>query len=690
MKNRTDYPQQACKKMFVVFAALTGVLANFCLADPVAARHSKAVVAPETDGQEIVLGPGDGNAAFNAAFERIRAGRTKGTFAAEKSVTVILKPGDYRLKSAVELPDDLGGEGAPVVFRAEKPGTVRISGGVRLEAGRFAPVTDAAVRARLRPEARDRVLVADISAEVSRPLAPWPDAANRPPAPWLYMDGKPCEIARWPNSCNGPERGWARFTKAYRTGFEGKAKAKGFDHVQPGKGAFLWEGAADVPRRWNVAEGAWLFGYWTHDWREDILRIESFAETASNKVMALKGVHYYGIAAGTWGAKERRFFALNLLEELDAPGEFWIDRVGKKLYVVPTADFATAEIVLATLAEPMFRTAKDRRVAGFRFENLDFCYSHCTEKTAVRINGCGNEFRGCRFFAFGGSGLEFAGERNRLVGCEIRDIDGTGIRLTGGNQQELLPACNAVEDTEIHRYTRYARTYNPAVGVYGVGQVVRGCSIHDAAHTAILYGGNDHLFESNEVWRVLTETGDAGAVYSGRRTDTLGNIIRFNRFHDLGGDPEHMPYTMAVYFDDCDWGDAVYSNRFERLGCGVFIGGGNLHPVVGNVFEDCRIGVHVDARGVTFRERGVFLPDPKTPDVSWFERWIKPMNYRSGVWAKRYPELAGLIDDRPELPRMNPIVDNRFIGCQRAFGFDQISCGVTNEMPVVRNVILSR
>ena len=32
--------------------------------------------------------------------------------------------------------------------------------------------------ARLRPEARDRVFVADISAEVSRPLAPWPVVRN--------------------------------------------------------------------------------------------------------------------------------------------------------------------------------------------------------------------------------------------------------------------------------------------------------------------------------------------------------------------------------------------------------------------------------------------------------------------------------------------------------------------------------
>jgi hypothetical protein len=53
--------------------------------------------------------------------------------------------------------------------------------------------------------------------------------------------------------------------------------------------------------------------------KDDEVRIASYHE--EKKVIALAAPHSYGINAGTWGAATRRFFAVNALEELDAPGE---------------------------------------------------------------------------------------------------------------------------------------------------------------------------------------------------------------------------------------------------------------------------------------------------------------------------------------------------------------------------------
>ncbi len=49
------------------------------------------------------------------------------------------------------------------------------------------------------------------------------------------------------------------------------------------------------------------------------------------------------------------------------------------------------------------------------------------------------------------------------------------------------------------------------------GQIVRNNCIHDAPHNAVLYGGNEHLFEFNEVYRVVMETGDGAPEGCGRR-----------------------------------------------------------------------------------------------------------------------------------------------------------------------------
>ncbi len=39
-------------------------------------------------------------------------------------------------------------------------------------------------------------------------------------------------------------------------------------------------------------------------------------------------------------------------------------------------------------------------------------------------------------------------------------------------------------------------------------------------------GGNDHEVAYNEIYRVCTQTGDAGAVYMGRNLTMRGTVIR--------------------------------------------------------------------------------------------------------------------------------------------------------------------
>ena len=486
-------------------------------------------------------------------------------------------------------------------------------------------------------------------------------------------------MARFPNG------DWIRFAKAVRTGLEKDSRGPVPARGKAGPGALFWEGDPEQAKAWDLADGAWLYGYWTHDWAEDFLRVDSLIETPTNLVLNLKGIHHYGICGGrTSGAKKRRYFVLNLPEELDAPGEFWIDRAAKKLYLLPPDGFAEKDCLLAVLDRRFLQSSPKADVHDIRFENLTFTAAHAD--LAVELKAARVVFSGCEFSNLGGGGLSLSGKEIRVENCVLRNLGGLGVMLGGGRAETLEPAGNAVVNCDISRYARFHRTYTPAVRCYGVGQQVIGNKIHDAPHQAICWGGQCHRFARNEIYRVLTETADSGALYMGRNTSHLGTEIVGNHFHDLAeNDVELRRHTFAVYFDDCGWGGDVISNRFERLGCGILIGGGNLHRVEGNVFKDCDCGLSCGSRGRTWP---LFRTEPK-PGVSWFESFLLKYDYRKGVWRERFPQLEGLLADRPDLPRMNPIVHNTFIACGKVWRFDKLAESVTNEMPVADNVIRS-
>ncbi|MGN0847994.1 MAG: right-handed parallel beta-helix repeat-containing protein [Kiritimatiellia bacterium] len=640
--------------------------------------------ADDPDRQKVHVRPGEtGERVFptwEAARNFIRAARQDGRLAKDRPTVVLVAPGIYSFSAPLTFrANDSGRREAPIVWMAETEGSVHVRGGVTLPPSAFKPVTETAILDRLPEASRGKVRVCDVAAYLPQELPPWGNQFGEPPAPWLYINGAPADCARWPNA-DAENGGWAYFTKSVDTGYPDKdihSNARRDNHP----GAFQWEFGARGSR-WNFDAGVWMYGYWTHDWAENSVRVKGFENTPSNRVIRLAGIHTYGCGNGTWGARRRRFFAYNLLEELDAPGEWYLDRAAKRLYVVPTTDWVKAELVLAMFEKPFIDL---RDASDIVFKGISFEFSHAPQASVRIAGGTRIGLVGCQFTGLAGSAVGLTGTECRIVRCAAWNLGASGFSISGGDRRNLIAANNLVADCDIHDYAKFRRTYAPAIGIGGCGQRVVGCRLHHAPHNAILYGGNNHLFESNEVYRVLLETGDAGAFYTGRDTSTLGTVIRGNYFHDLGRDPALSDFTMAIYFDDCDWGDAVYDNVFERAGRAVFIGGGNLHPVSGNIFVDCPVGVHVDSRGVTWREgkRKAFNFD--TNGVSWYENRLKPFDFRSEVWTKAYPEIEGLLKDRPDLPRMNPVTNNVFIACKRNFELDKLAQTVTNECPFAAN-----
>jgi len=430
----------------------------------------------------------------------------------------------------------------------------------------------------------------------------------------LFFDGVPMILARWPN------RGWARIEEVV------------------GEGRFRYEG--DRPERWVGAEEVWLHGYWRWDWADSYVRVGS-VDPKRREIETCEPHGVYGYRKGA------RYYALNILEELDEPGEWYLDREKGVLYFWPPGPVEGAEVVVSVLEEPLVRLEGTSEVA-FRGISFEFARGNGVEVE----EGEGNVVEGCTFRCVGGVAVWIrGGMRNGVSGCEICYAGEGGIILEGGDRRTLKPAGNFAVGNHIWEYSRTVRTYRPAVHIFGVGNRVAHNMIHSAPHVGILLHGNEHIVEFNVVYHICTETQDVGAFYMGRDWTERGNIVRYNYFHDLGeGD------VSAVYLDDWASGTWVYGNRFYRAGRGVLIGEGRDNTVEGNIFVECRPAVHIDARGLNWA-RYYF----DGTDDTLFER-LRAVDHGNPPYSERYPDLARILEDEPAVPKGNRIVRNICVG----------------------------
>ena len=532
-------------------------------------------------------------------------------------ITVWLRAGTYHLADSFALTsEDSGTATAPVTYRAYASERAILSGGRAISG--FQAVQNTAVLARLPEVARGRVLEADLRAQgISDFGRLRPRGFGReesPAALELFFRGRPMILARWPND------GWTKIAAV---------------PAGQNSGRFTYEG--DEPKRWTQANDIWLHGYWTWDWADSHEKIKSI--NAEAREIATEPPHgVYNYSAG------KRYYAYNLLEELDQPGEYYLDRTSGILYFWPPETPRAGDAVVSLLEKPIVATdgVSYAKLVGLTFE--------CTRGTAIQIKGGRDvQVAGCTLRNIGNSAIRVDGTINgSIVSCDIHDVGDSGVVLNSGDRQRLSAGHCSVLNNHIHDFSRWDRTYRPAVLVHGVGNKIAHNLIHDAPHSAILFHGNEHVMEFNEIHHVCMETSDAGAIYSGRDFSWRGNVIRYNYLHHLGaGD------VRAIYLDD-DLGDVrAYGNLLYRAHMGVCVGGGRENIIENNVFVECEPSVFLDARGLSWAK----------PTVDGFMRErLEAMSYRQPPYSVRYPQLLTLYDDDPGAPKYNVVRRNISFG----------------------------
>lgn len=566
-------------------------------------------------GSHIHVSPGGDDSADGSRtrpFATLERARDAARQAEKTPVTVWIHGGTYDLEKPFELSaEDSGTKGSPVVFRAAEGETPVLTGARRLTSTDFEAIKDPATLARISSSARSKVVALDFARTPVRNSKPFPDVfTDFGGIADLYFNGGRMTLARFPN------KGWMTFKSVIHTagGPQGDWQdASNIQVIRPGStgGIFEYrEEFADKHATWSkqLDRGVWLRGYWRVAWENSALRVLAIDPEARTATFA-KPIHN-GIGNKynrPKGNGREAYQLINLLEEIDMPGEWCIDFKDRRIYFWPPAPLENADIRLADNEAPVIRV---RDAAHLVLRGL-------TVDTNL------------------GNGIEVLGGNDVLIaGCVVRNVNRNAVVLDGGFRHEArsndlyqlgaggvwlrggddtvtprVPAGHRVINNHIHHFARIQPVYAAGVnsGFTGggggghhtaVGMHVAHNLIHDTPHVGVLCGSMDSVFEFNEVSRYCLVSNDMGAFYSyDYRKRNFGNLtFRHNFIHS-------SPLGDGIYFDH-DHPDMKVIGNIVALGStgtrgtaylfkqGDMVKDGRpqAFDCEGNIAVDCKVG----------------------------------------------------------------------------------------------------
>ncbi|WP_282941040.1 X2-like carbohydrate binding domain-containing protein [Paenibacillus sp. RC67] len=558
-------------------------------------------------------------ATLEKARDTLRVMKNNGTLPSG-GAKVSIRGGEYRFTDTFQLDErDSGTVDAPIKYEAYNGEKVSFVGGDTLNASMFHPVTDPAVLARIPKEAGSKVMQLDLKALGITDYGVLGNTSAVPPE--LFVNGNVMTLARWPNN------GFTTVDQVVKT--PDSTAGTGYAFTYKDSGLY----------KWQSNDYTWMLGYWGNDWATNDLEIKSI-DTELKSIETYKGTSY-AMKAG------QRFYFYNILEELDAPGEWYMDRNTGMLYLYPPAPLQDSKVQLSLFNKNLITINNTSNVifSGLAME--------VHRGNAIDITGGeNNRIQYCEISKMGGYAVKInGGHNNGVYGSSIYSMGNGGVSLNGGDSTTLTPAGNYADNNDIYNYARIKLTYTSAVELNGVGNRATHNKMHNAPHLAIQFRGNDHVMEYNEIYDVVKETADASAIYSGRSFVWRGNMINNNYFHDIVASDLRVS-TAAIYLDDYMSGVEMRGNIFNNIGKQAFkLANGRENVVENNIVIDT-------GSSIAFMTRG-YKPGEKNYEslMSKFDQ----VPYQSEIWSQRYPTLPNILNDDPLLPKRNVVRNNAFI-----------------------------
>lgn len=558
---------------------------------------------------------------------------------------------DYLRVNLMDVPVDVvidGGEYEPLTFTdadkrsistrvkyvATQGEKVVISGGKKISTANFKKVTDEEILNRVYENARENLFEIDLrNAGVPEDVINFTEGlanGTTAPVPYVYLNDDIQPIAQYPN------QGFVQIGTV-------KNKGANLNDSSTGTGKFVYNDL-NALERWKTADNLFVKGYLYYTWAGEWAQVDAI--NTSDKTITLKNATRNGVEEG------KRFAVVNLLEEIDRAGEWFIDKNSGKLYYY--APYELTEDDVFEIGGVQSDVVKFTNTENIILENITI------EKN--RANGAMNAERNT---SLNNNGIELSGTNSvGIFDCTIRNIAGNGIAtlagctdiwvdncriyniglsgvvLSGENKETLVSTNNIVSNCNISDVSlNHMSNSGAGIKLQATGNLVEFNTIHNVPTNAISYLGSENIMRNNEIYLASTETADSGAFYTGRRWDSVGNIIEKNYIHKIGPKEDVGKKVWYIYFDDAHAGNIARSNILvgteNKNSVGVQIAQGPNNVVNSNTFVNFSSDSIVDLSYRNGFESSLF-------------QLFESIPYNASPYTEKYPyleELGKLYDE---------------------------------------------
>ena len=606
-------------------AAILPAVLLLIIARDVAARDRPVVIRVDPAGMDVSTGllPPPTRPVRTLEDALVLAGSIRAS-APDADVTIALPAGVDRLADTVVVRADQGGDAAhPLVIRGAPGGRTVLSGSRSVTPLPGPWPADLARRLPESARGHARLYRLPPSGLANRAVLGASTLDQRPEAAEIEVyDAMGALVpARWPN------QGWATLAAQPRGNEPGLAA--------PAERLAAWRGEPDL----------WAEGYWFHQWSFESVPVAR-VDAASGRVAIDRSM------AQDTMLPQVRARIVNALGELDAPGEWWMDRARGLLVAWPRDPVGRLEIgTTRTLLQ--FASASHIRLEDVTLE-------HALGDAVLVHDGEDVVLRRVQVAWVGGRGIVFDhAHHGGVEDSRIAATGGTGVSLTGGDRASLAAGGLFLRRSRLSAFGRLLLTQRAGVEIDGVGAVIEDDRFSEAGTLAVWLRGNDHRVVGNTFANLLAGADDGGAIYAGRDWTARGTLIARNVLRDIRADPGLE--VKGIYLDDFASGFTIRDNLFLRVDQPVFIGGGRDNVVTRNVFVASSPAVHVDSRGETWAAEAARDP------ASELRRRYAAMPVSSPQW-RRYAGIGAILADEPQVAKNNRIERNAF-ALSRPFDF---------------------